>query len=120
MKLQIDGQALRIRVDEAEFGRLLEWDDVVMHTLVPDTEFQLRLRPVAGGSLQLSCDGDDWRLDLPLPLLVDYRDRLPCRDGILAEQALANGAVLTLSFEVDVRDSVRVRGPHKRSAEPKD
>ncbi len=118
MKVQIDGQHLRVRVDESEFARLLEWDSLTARTRLPRAEFVLCLRPVAGGPMALQTGPDGWRLDLPLPLLFDYRSRLPCRDGLDATQMLDDGTPLELSFEVDLRDSIRTRGPKRRAAGP--
>jgi hypothetical protein len=115
MKLQIDGDRLRFRVDEAEFARLLEGQLVEAVIVLPGQPLRLQLQPVGDGPIRLE-DAAAGRLCLQLPagLLDDYRGRLPCRDGLDAEQALDGEHRLRLSFEVDVRDSIRQRGPPRR------
>ena len=43
-----------------------------------------------------------------------YVARLPCREGLRIEFPLDGADRLTLDIEVDVRDSVRSRGPGRR------
>ena len=114
MKLQLEGQRLRVRVGEAEFAELLAGRALDAHTQLPHGPcWSLRLQPVADGTLSVG-PGDPPRLLLPLRLLEEYRGRLPCRDGIEAVQQAGDLPPLQLVFEVDVRDSVRTRGPRRR------
>jgi hypothetical protein len=59
--------------------------------------------------MRVDTDADTVHLRLPRALLADYASRLPCREGLQGEQG-----GFGLSFEVDVRDSMRVRGPRRR------
>ena len=57
-----------------------------------------------------------WRLRLSEPALRDYAETLPRRDALVVELADSGGEPLRLEFEVDVRDSVKIRGPRKGGA----
>jgi hypothetical protein len=115
MKLQLDGQQLRLRLDEAEFARLLAGDAVVASTRLPGTCWRLDALASDEETAVFATQADGLQLRLPLLLLQDYQQRLPCRDGIVVELPLADGTPLQLSVEVDVRDSVRVRGVTRRA-----
>lgn len=112
MKLQVQQQSLRLRVTETELGDLLSGK-------------ALRLDVVFGGrplfGLQVACGpetsfepGPDWRLRLSETALRIYGETLPSRDALVVELTGSGGEPLSLEFEVDVRDSVRVRGPTRR------
>lgn len=124
MKVQLQGQSLRLRIGEEELARLLAGEDVLNATApAPGVAFRQRLRlrpdalaieegreePVAG----FEADAGAWCFELPEAAVRDYVARLPCRDAL--EFGLqGGGTALKLAFEVDVRDSVRHRGPPAR------
>ncbi len=115
MKLQIQGQQLRFRLDEAELARLVAGETMVNCTdLGPGTSFCQRLGLHAGPAPTLEALPGEWRLNLPLAAVRDYVARLPCREALAFELARPGGSVLSLRFEVDVRDSLQVRGPRRR------
>ncbi|MNM78347.1 hypothetical protein D3C81_902450 [compost metagenome] len=62
--------------------------------------------------------GTDCRLVLPRGSVEDLAGRLPCRDGLAFALYLDDGTTLQLQFDVDVRDSVRQRGPGRRGTSP--
>jgi hypothetical protein len=115
MKLQLEGQQLRVRVSEAEFAQLLAGTALEAAVQLPGTVWTWRAQPVAEGDLRATAEAASLQLLLPLQLLSDYQKRLPCRDGLEAEQTVSDAPPLRLSFEVDVRDSVRTRGPRRRT-----
>ena len=55
------------------------------------------------------------RLVLPRQEVELLAGRLPCRDGLGFGIALDDDSMLQLQFDVDVRDSMRQRGPQRRS-----
>ena len=115
MKLQIQGQSLRFRLDEAELARLLAGETIANVTdLGPGTGFcqWLGLHPDPTPRLQTA--HGEWRLWLPEPAVRDYVARLPCREALRFELARDGSAALSLRFEVDVRDSLQVRGARRR------
>ena len=111
MKLQLEGQRLRLRIDEAELARLLAGETLADPTrLAPaqSLERRLCLRDQAAATLDWS--GGNIVLVLPCAAVQDYSTSLPRRDAL--RFALGEGeTALTLDFEVDVRDSVRTRLP---------
>ncbi len=115
MKLQIEGQRLRFRVDEAELAQLLAGDAVVDQTQLGDAQI-LRRRIVLGqiATAQLDWEPQEMRLDLPVDAVRAYAESLPRRDALsFALEAAAYAPTLGIDFEVDVRDSVRQRMPRK-------
>lgn len=115
MKLQVHGQSLRLRLDEAELSRLLAGEAIVNATdLGQGGMFRQRLalhhEPAAS---LLAIDGE-WHLGLPESIVRDYVGRLPCREALSVELDDRAGAPLSLHFEVDVRDSLQVRGARRR------
>lgn len=113
MKVQLQGQSLRLRIDEDELARLLDGAVVANETRAAGAVLGHFLRVVEGTSPTFAVGSDGWHIGLPGEGLRDYVDRLPSRDALAF--ALGEGdAALALAFEVDVRDSVRRRGPPAR------
>lgn len=116
MKVQIQSQSLRLRIDESELARLLAGEVLENQTWLgrPGALSQrLQLHDTAEALL----DGDTHALMITLPReeVLALQARLPCRDGLsflLPTQALP----LQLQFDVDVRDSVRQRGVQRRNS----
>ena len=120
MKLQIEGQRLRFRVDEAELARLLAGESVVDHTHVSESQM-LRRRIVLGqiATAQLAWATEEIRLDLPQEVVHAFAESLPRRDALtFTLGADANADALKIDFEVDVRDSVRQRRPRNGAGGP--
>ncbi|MDE2407627.1 MAG: hypothetical protein KGL91_07175 [Xanthomonadaceae bacterium] len=114
MKVQLQGQALRLRLDEAELASLLVGRDIASLTrLLPGNAFDMQVRLSEEMEPALMGAHGQFRFHLPRSLLEPYVARLPCRDGLRFELPVGGDDVLVLEFEVDVRDSVRSRGPRK-------
>jgi hypothetical protein len=117
MKVQLQGQSLRLRIGEDELARLLAGEAVANETQAPGAALRQLLRLVPHDVPALAANGGEWVFALPEGAVRDYVGRLPCRDPL--EFELPGGDVtLQLAFEVDVRDSVRRRGPPARRAPP--
>lgn len=111
MKLQIEGQKLRVRIDEDELAQLLAGQPLTSRTVFAQA-FSLgcTLTLVAADHASFTGQPDHWQIALPEPAVRDLAARLPSREGIafvLAGQS--EGDALELLFDVDVRDSVRKR-----------
>ena len=118
MKIQLQGQSLRLRIGEDELAQLLGGEAVANETRAPGVVLGHFVRAVQGEAPTFAVGPDGWHIGLPDGALRGYVDRLPCRDAL--ELALGQGdEALAVSFEVDVRDSVRHRGPAQRRREPK-
>jgi len=111
MKLQIEGQSLRVRIGEAELAQLLAGHAVESHThLALGLSMGCALRLVAGNVAQLSGRADAWQIDLPGSAVREHAARLPTREGLTFVLPTGHGDdTLELLFDVDVRDSVRQR-----------
>lgn len=113
MKIQMQEQSLRLRIDEAELARLRADGWIESRTRLGDgIEFAQRIE--LGDDTQWLASPLHCCLRLARAQLDVYIARLPCRDGLEWAFSLPSGATLALTFEVDVRDSVRERGPRRR------
>lgn len=111
MKLQIENQQLRLRVDEAELARLLGGDCVEMQTHFArafSITFALRLTQSAEAAMIGLPDA--WRIDVPHAAVMAHAERLPTREGLrFLLPSEGDIQALTILFDVDVRDSARRR-----------
>jgi hypothetical protein len=111
MKLQVDGQKLRVRIDEAELARLLDGHALQSVTLFGDAfSIRVTIELEDGEVASLTGEASAWRIAIPATALQQHATQLPSRDGLhfmLSGQTQA--AALELLFDVDVRDSVRRR-----------
>lgn len=112
MKLQIEGQSLRVRINEDELARLLAGESVIAHTRFA-TAFALScaLRLGAGDEARFSGQPDAWLVEVPEIAVREHAARLPTREGLSFVLPGGEGGALELLFDVDVRDSVRHRRP---------
>jgi hypothetical protein len=111
VKLQIEHQHLRLRIDESELARLLAGDRIDMQTHFAQAfsiAFTLRLTQAAEANL--AGHADAWNIEVPQTAVRAHADRLPTREGLkfVLSTPGANDP-LTLLFDVDVRDSARRR-----------
>lgn len=115
MKLQISDQQWRVRVNEDELQRLREGHVLTSTSALADDavlRFVVELVPAPQASV--GRDGGSWKFSLPAAAIDAYVARLPCREGVDFVLPGGTGAALQLTFEVDVRDSVRRRGARPR------
>lgn len=106
MKLQLDGDRLRLRLSEAELTQLSQEGALRQRWRCPDgdsADCRLSLRDEAGEG---HCEGNlmDMRIMLPREAFLAFAAERPRRDGF----AFDCGPLKVL-VEVDVRDSHRVR-----------
>lgn len=117
MKLQIQEQTLRFRIDESELATLLS-EEVLVNTLrLPNGEsFVQSLSLVMTEMPSLETPALNWCLNLPKAMVETYMERLPCRDALSFTLVNADSLPLSVQFEVDVRDSVKKRGRNRKTA----
>ncbi|MGE8278895.1 MAG: DUF7009 family protein [Stenotrophomonas sp.] len=116
MKIQIQSQRVRLRIDENELANLLAGEAVESRTRMGDLGelvYVLRLHAAAEASVVGTLSATEFHL--PRQDIVALQARLPCRDG-LSFDIPAPLQDLQLQFDVDVRDSVRQRGVQRRGA----
>lgn len=116
MKIQIQQQFIRLRIDEAELSRLLAGEVLENRTCLGMQRYcsqTLRLAPA--GEALLAGDAAILQFSLPREAVLALQARLPCREGLSFEVA-TGGPPLRLQFDVDVRDSLRQRGSSRGGA----
>ncbi|AIF48622.1 hypothetical protein [Dyella japonica] len=110
MKLQIEGQSLRVRIVEDELAALLSGQPVVARTRFTHTlSWSCTLRTVAGAVARFSGAPDAWSIDVPEASVRAHAATLPTREGLTFVLESGAGEPLELLFDIDVRDSVRHR-----------
>lgn len=115
MKLQIQGQLWRLRIDEDELQRLRDGDVLASASILPgDLALRFLLRCFPETQARVTRDDDVWKIALPQSTVEAYAGKLPSRDGIDFTLPADAGGVFRLLFEVDVRDSMRRRSAINR------
>lgn len=116
MKVQLQEQSLRLRIDEAELSRLLDGSPVDNQTRWPDGRTE-RHQLALGDAPGWRRDDEGWRLTLDETEVRAFAQRLPSRDGLAMVLPVPGDEPLQVLFDVDVRDSVRHRrGDKERKA----
>lgn len=108
MKLQLHAHGMRVRIDERELALLLDGQGIQL-VVAGDRLALLDFELVLADALWLSTE-PCWRLALPRADIEAHARTLPCRDSL---DFPLDGA-LVLQFEVDIRDSTRIRGAGRR------
>jgi hypothetical protein len=111
MKLQIEGQSLRVRIGEDELARLMAGESITARTRFAQAfAMTCTLRLGAGDGARLAGLSEAWSIEVPEAEVREHALRLPTREGLKFILAGAeDGDALELLFDVDVRDSVRQR-----------
>lgn len=113
MKLQIQGQAIRIRIDEDELARLFAGQALEDATAWPDGARLTRALVLSEGApASFECAPGRWSAALPRQAVEAYASGLSRREGLSFSWPMSDRAGiadLTLTLEVDVRDSTRKR-----------
>ncbi len=114
MRVQLQGQALRLRIDEEELASLLAGGAVENATRWPDGRVE-RQRLVLAAQNGWRRSDSDWCVELAEAAARELAMRLPSREGLSFALTTPGGEVLEVLFDVDVRDSVRQRRMDKES-----
>ncbi|MBQ4855875.1 hypothetical protein IMW82_14475 [Rhodanobacter sp. B2A1Ga4] len=121
MKLQIEGQKLRVRVDEDELAQLLARQTVEARTQFADAfAIGFAFRLTSDAEATFAGQAEAWQIGLPEATVREHAARLPTREGLRFTLVGKGGdEALELLFDVDVRDSVKRRrsfySPHEPS-----
>jgi hypothetical protein len=110
MRVQLEGQTLRLRVDEAELAQLLSGSFVENRTQLPDGHVEVQSVRLAN-ALAWGREDAIWNIDLPEADVRALGNRLPSRDGLHFHFQSSTAQILEVLFDVDVRDSTRRRLP---------
>lgn len=115
MKIQLRGQSMRLRIDESELKCLLDGNELVNTTQFGSgSVYRQTLRLSRSEQPSLEAQRMDSKLSMPEAWVRDYVSRLPRREGLKFTLPAGDMDVLTVTFEVDVRDSMRVRSSVQR------
>jgi hypothetical protein len=115
MKLQLQGQHLRLRIDESELTVLRAGGTLENATVFGVHAWRQTLRQTDATDPALDADAGCCLIGIPKSLIDAYAARLPCREGLGLSLRTTGGPALEIVLEVDVRDSVRTRGPRRGS-----
>jgi hypothetical protein len=113
MRVQLEGQTLRLRIDEDELARLLEGGSADNRTSLPDGHIELQQVSLSP-RIEWRREGTVLHICLPESEVRALSERLPTRDGLQFALSTPSGETLQILFDVDVRDSAR-RRLHKSS-----
>ncbi|KGI79121.1 DUF7009 family protein [Oleiagrimonas soli] len=114
MRVQLQAQSLRIRLQEDEFAQLRAGETVENRSALPHGHVAVqRVRAGEDAQPDWRLDGDAWVLIVPRTMLDAYAERLPTRDGLSLRFDTPDGHALDVLFDVDVRDSARARLPKR-------
>ena len=110
MKVQLDGQQVRFRIDEAELARLQVGDAIENRTSVAGAcSWTQRVQLSASASASIRMMADALLLEIPAAQLNELVTRLPCRDGLQWRLPVSDEWLIEVRFDIDVRDSTRNR-----------
>ncbi|KAF1003595.1 MAG: hypothetical protein GAK28_04574 [Luteibacter sp.] len=110
MRVQLENDTIRVRIDEDELGELL--DNVA---LLGSTAFgkAFTMRYAIDATERDACvlDGNahEWRLEVPRTQLLDLKARLPSKDGLIFDIPGLDTVATKVLFDVDVKDSLKRR-----------
>lgn len=108
MRVQQQGQKLRLRIDEDELQALLNGIAVTNQIGWPDgTAITQRL--TLGEANHWQRDAEGWTVQLAETPVRELAGRLPCKSGIEFERPVPGGDPLHILFDIDAKDSVRRR-----------
>ena len=114
MKITIRQQSLCVRVDEAELALLLAGERIGI-TCRHGRQALLCMDITLGGDTTLTTGASEgWHLQIHDEAILAYASGLPRRDALVV--GLPDGP--PLEFEVDVRDSARLRRRRGNAVQP--
>jgi uncharacterized protein YhdP len=108
MRVQLEGQTLRLRIDEAELAKLLSGGFAENCTLLPDGCAQTQ-RVRLADKIGWQREDATWHIHIPEAEVRALNGRLPSRDGLRFDFPASAGQTLEILFDIDVRDSTRRR-----------
>jgi hypothetical protein len=111
MNVRLSRGSARFRISKDELGVLLGGKSIDMTTSFPDKKFLCQIVPDSNlkESLAIIYDEQWLRLCVSLIALKQLNVEKPPKDGICSEKRGADGELLKLSLEVDLKDSSRMK-----------
>ncbi len=110
MKIQLQEDQWRLRLDEDELAALCVGETITCRSRLPrglSISFFLRAHDHTDATVRGESDG--WHVDVPRAPVVELQSRLPDRDGLSFDLAHDPAVAFRLRLQVDVHDSKRRR-----------
>jgi hypothetical protein len=110
MRVQLENDTVRVRIDEDELAELLG-DVALIGSTAFGTAFIMRyaINATGNGACTLSGTAHEWRLGVPRSSLAELQARLPSKDGLVFDIPGYDTVATTVRFDVDIKDSLRRR-----------
>lgn len=109
MNLRFENDTLRFRVNARELDQLLANGSLTGVTPLPSGSFRYAIELVEGDHWELTGDMRALQLRMPRLDVLGHKASLPSKDGV-ARTITANGGVIEVRFEVDVKKEKAPRG----------
>lgn len=110
MRVQLENDTVRVRIDEDELAELLG-NVALLGSTAFGKAFVMRYSVDAtdGDACTLEGNAHEWRLKVPMSELSALQSRLPSKDGLVFDIPGHDTVATTVRFDVDVKDSLRRR-----------
>lgn len=109
MRVQLEEDTIRVRIDEDELSELLQ-DIALLGSTAFGRAFTMRYAiDATDNGCILSGTAHEWRMEVPREALLDLQSRLPSKDGLVFDIPGYDTVATTVRFDVDVKDSLRRR-----------
>ncbi|MDF3980606.1 hypothetical protein P3W24_01080 [Luteibacter sp. PPL201] len=109
MRVQLENDAIRVRIDEDELAELLD-DVALLGSTAFGSAFTMRYAiDATDGACVLNGTAHEWCLEVPRERLRELKARLPSKDGLTFDLPGSSTAATRVLLDVDVKDSLRRR-----------
>lgn len=110
MRVQLENDTIRVRIDEDELAELLG-DVALLGSTAFGRAFTMRYAIDATDAAHCALEGDahEWRLAVPRAQLLALKARLPSKDGLVFDIPGHDTVATMVLFDVDVKDSLKRR-----------
>lgn len=110
MRVQLENDTIRVRINEDELIELLD-NVALLGSTAFGKAFTMRyaIDATERDACVLAGTAHEWRLEVPRVQLLALRERLPSKDGLVFDIPGLNTAATKVLFDVDVKDSLRRR-----------
>jgi hypothetical protein len=110
MRVQLENDTIRVRIDEDELAELLD-NVALMGSTAFGRAFTMRyaIDATNGPACVLDGNAHEWRLEVPLAHLAELKARLPAKDGLVYDIPGNDTVATTVVLDVDIKDSLKRR-----------
>jgi len=110
MRVQLEDDTVRVRINEDELTELLQ-DVALLGSTSFGMAFTMRyaIDATDADACTLSGTAHEWRMEVPRGALRELQAKLPSKDGLTFDIPGRDTVATTVRFDVDVKDSLRRR-----------